>query len=54
MKIAKNVITGVGSVFKKDIPNNSIAIGNPSKIIEVTSKWVDKKAELLSSSEIYV
>jgi len=32
IKIGKNVIIGAGSVVTKDIPDNSIAYGNPCKI----------------------
>ena len=31
--IGDNVVIGAGSVVNKDIPSNSIAVGNPSKVI---------------------
>lgn len=33
VKIGNNVIIGAGSVVVKDIPDNSIAVGNPAKVI---------------------
>lgn len=33
VKIGKNVIIGSGSVVTKDIPDNTIAVGNPCKVI---------------------
>jgi acetyltransferase-like isoleucine patch superfamily enzyme len=31
--IGENAIIGTGSVVTKDIPDNSIAVGNPAKVI---------------------
>lgn len=40
--IGSNVVIGGGSVVVKDIPDNSVAVGNPCKVIrEITEK--DKK-----------
>ena len=33
VKIGNNVIVGAGSVVTKDIPDNTIAAGNPTKVI---------------------
>lgn len=32
--IGKNVVIGAGSVVTKDIPHNSIAVGNPCKVLK--------------------
>lgn len=34
VKIGDNVIIGAGSVVTKDIPSNSIAVGNPCRVIK--------------------
>ncbi len=34
VKIGNNCIIGAGSVVTKDIPDNSIAVGNPAKVIK--------------------
>lgn len=34
IRIGNNVIVGAGSVVVKDIPNNSVAVGNPAKVIK--------------------
>lgn len=34
VEIGENVIIGAGSVVTKDIPSNSIAVGNPCKVIK--------------------
>ena len=33
VKIGKNSVIGAGSVVVKDIPSNSIAVGNPCRVI---------------------
>ena len=38
--IGSNVVIGAGSVVVKDIPNNSLAVGNPAKVIK---KLTDKE-----------
>lgn len=37
VKIGKNCIIGAGSVITKDIPDNSVAAGNPCKVIHI--RW---------------
>ena len=34
VKIGNNVVIGAGSVVVKDIPDNSIAVGNPARVIK--------------------
>lgn len=41
--IGKNVIVGGGSVVRGTIPDNSIVMGNPAKIVGKTDQWIDKK-----------
>ena len=43
--IHKNCIIGAGSVVKGEIPENSIAFGNPIKIYTKVDEWVLKKIE---------
>ena len=33
VKIGDNCVIGAGSVVTKDIPDNSVAVGNPCKVI---------------------
>lgn len=32
--IGDNVVIGAGSIVNKDIPSNTIAVGNPCKVIK--------------------
>lgn len=41
-KIGKNCIIGSGSIVTKDIPDNSIAVGNPAKVIGNVSRIEEK------------
>ncbi|MHB1152800.1 MAG: acyltransferase [Eubacteriales bacterium] len=42
-KIGNNCLIGAGSVVKGNIPNNSIVIGNPAKVIKNTKDWIESK-----------
>lgn len=39
VKIGNNVVIGAGSIVTKDIPSNSIAVGNPCKVIKSKSDY---------------
>ena len=47
VNIGKHVIIGAGSVVTKNIPDHSVAVGNPAKIIKkhdyISEKWVKVK-----------
>lgn len=42
VKIGNRVIVGAGSVVTKDIPDNSIAVGNPAKVVGTYDNYVEK------------
>lgn len=37
--IGKNVVIGANSVVTKDIPDNSLAVGNPAKVVKKIDGW---------------
>lgn len=41
--IGDNCVIGAGSVVNKDIPANSLAVGNPCKVIRTIDNGVDKQ-----------
>lgn len=41
--IGDNVIVGACSVVKGKIPDNSIVVGNPARVIANTKEWAEKK-----------
>lgn len=42
VKIGDEVIIGAASVVTKDVPSNSIAVGNPARVIKTNIKMNDK------------
>jgi len=47
--VGNNVIIGAGSVVTKDIPGNSVVVGNPAKIVSTTQELVKTHATELRS-----
>ena len=43
VKIGSNVIIGAGSLVNKDIPENSVAVGVPARVIGTFDKFVEKR-----------
>ena len=50
VEIGNNVIIGAGSVVAKDIPCNSVAVGNPCRVIKSYQEFVSKNNILFSNS----
>ncbi|MGB6083988.1 acyltransferase [Moheibacter sp.] len=42
IQIGNNVVIGAGSVVAKDIPSNSIAVGNPCKVIKEKQPYIER------------
>lgn len=40
--IGNNVIVGAGAVVTKDIPDNSVAVGVPARVIKTTDEYLEK------------
>lgn len=51
--IGDNVIIGAGSVVTKDIPKNSVAIGNPAKVRYYYDEYINKMQKGLSEKPKY-
>lgn len=54
VKIGNNVVIGAGSIVTKDIPDNSIAVGNPCKVIGRYDEYMKKQQENMNSCKIVV
>lgn len=50
VKIGNNVVIGAGSVVTKDIPDNSVAVGNPARVIKTID---DYKNNILPKAVFY-
>jgi len=47
--IGNHVIIGAGSVVTKDIPSNSVAIGNPARVICSLEEYLEKEKAKIGS-----
>lgn len=43
VRIGSDVIIGAGSLVNKDIPNNSVAVGTPARVIGTFEDFVAKR-----------
>ena len=53
VNIGNNVIIGAGSVVTHDIPDNSVAAGNPCKVITTYDEFMARKRAEMSQGKIY-
>lgn len=51
--IGNRVIIGAGSVVSRDIPDNSVAAGNPAKVIETYDSFVEKHRTKMQYRPVY-
>ncbi|USK33679.1 acyltransferase [Bacillus sp. F19] len=42
VKIGANSVVGAGSIVTKDIPPNSVAVGNPAKVIMTIEEYINR------------
>ena len=53
VRIGDNVIIGAGSVVVHDIPKNSVAVGNPCKVISSYDEYRKKTMDNMKTHPIY-
>ena len=51
--IGKGSIIGAGSIVTKDIPEKSLAVGNPAKVICSVDKYYEKNKKILNKENLY-
>ena len=51
--IGDNVIIGAGSIVKKNIPENSVAVGNPAKVICSLDEYLDKQRRKMTNDNTF-
>lgn len=51
--IGNNVIIGAGSVVTKDIPDNSVAVGNPCHVVSSYQDFKNKHVEYMKNHPVY-
>ena len=52
VKIGSKVIVGAGSVVTRDIPDNSVVVGSPAKVVGTYDEYVRKNKELFEVSPV--
>lgn len=51
--IGSKVIVGAGAVVTKDIPDNSVAVGNPARVIGTYDAYMEKNRRLMETAPVY-
>ena len=51
--IGNSVVVGAGSIVKKDIPGNSVAVGNPAKVICSLYEYIAKQKVKMNSENTF-
>lgn len=51
--IGDNCIIGANSTVTKNIPENSVAVGNPARVICSTDEYIKKNKDLMNTRPIY-
>jgi maltose O-acetyltransferase len=45
VRIGDNVVIGAGSVVTRDIPDDSLALGNPARVVGKTSEYIERNRQ---------
>lgn len=51
--IGNNVVIGAGSVVSTDIPDNSVAVGNPARVVKPLSVFVDENRRKMEQDNVF-
>lgn len=51
--IGDNVVIGAGSVVSKDIPDGSVAVGNPAQVVKPLSVFLDENKRKMGSANVF-
>ena len=51
--IGSNVVIGAGSVVSKDIPDNTVAVGNPARVLKPLSDFIEENKRKMSSDNMF-
>lgn len=51
--IGNNVIIGAGSIVSRDIPDDSVAVGNPARVVKTLSAYLEESKQKMSSENVF-
>jgi len=52
VRIGPNALIGAGSVVTKDVPENSVAVGNPARVIATFDEYLEKRKKKTSTLDM--
>lgn len=53
VRIGNKVIVGAGCVVNRSVPDNSVVVGNPARVISSYDDYIEKNRQLMDHSPIY-
>lgn len=53
IEIGDNVIVGAGTVVTKDIPNDSLVVGNPARVIKTVSDYIEENKIRMTNDKVW-
>ena len=53
VSIGNNVVVGAGSVVTKNVPDNSVCVGNPASVIDNWNHYMDKNREKMITAPLF-
>ena len=53
VSIGNNVVIGAGSVVAKDIPDNSVAVGVPAKVIKPIEEYIASEKKKMQENNVF-
>lgn len=53
VSIGNDVVIGAGSVVRRDIPDNSLAVGNPAAVVCPLDRYIEKNKERMKTAPRY-
>lgn len=51
--IGNNVVIGAGSVVSQNIPDDSVAVGNPARVVKALSAYLEENKQRMSSETVF-
>lgn len=51
--IGNNVIVGAGSIVREDVPDNSVVLGNPARVICTTDEYIEKNRMRMKDTPVF-